>query len=62
MGNPGSLLVPGRRDRRLTGTRELLAAGHQTLNQVTGQACDTGIMAGEVFGGIRIGGLPDLAA
>jgi hypothetical protein len=46
----------------LAGTRELLEAGHATVNQVTGQQSGTVIQAGNVFGGIRIGDSPGPAA
>jgi hypothetical protein len=45
----------------LTGTSALLEAGHATVNQVTGQQSGTVIQAGNVFGGIRIGGPPSPA-
>jgi hypothetical protein len=46
----------------LADTQALLTAGHVTSNQVTGQVSGTVIQAGDVFGGIRIGGPPDPAA
>ena len=49
----------------LAGTQALLAAGHVTTNQVTGEVSGTVIQAGDVFGGISLGGPlhpPDPAA
>jgi hypothetical protein len=49
----------------LAGTQALLTAGNVTSNQVTGQVSGTVIQAGDVFGGISLGGPPrppDLAA
>ena len=46
----------------LTDTQALLAAGHGTVNQVSGEVTGTVIQAGDVFGGIRLGGPPDPAA
>jgi len=46
----------------LADTQALLAAGHGTFNQVSGEVTGTVIQAGDVFGGIRLGGPPDPAA
>jgi hypothetical protein len=46
----------------LAGTQALLTAGHTTLNQVHGAVSGTVIQAGDVFGGIRLGGPPGPAA
>jgi hypothetical protein len=42
----------------LAGTQVLLAAGHVTTNQVTGEVSGTVIQAGDVFGGISLGSPP----
>jgi hypothetical protein len=42
----------------LAGTQALLAAGHITSNQVTGEVSGTVIQAGDVFGGISLSGPP----
>jgi hypothetical protein len=46
----------------LAGAQALLTAGHVTTNQVTGQVSGTVIQAGDIFGGIRLGGPPGPAA
>jgi hypothetical protein len=46
----------------LAGTSALLEAGHGTVNQVIGEQSGTVIQAGNVFGGIRLGGPPSPAA
>jgi hypothetical protein len=42
----------------LADAQVLLAAGHVTSNQVTGEVSGTVIQAGDVFGGINLGGPP----
>jgi hypothetical protein len=48
----------GELQKWLADARVLLAAGHVTSNQVTGEVSGTVIQAGDVFGGISLSGPP----
>lgn len=58
-GNPA---FAGELQEWLADAQLLLTAGSVTSNQVTGQVSGAVIQAGNVFGGIRLGGPPDPAA